>query len=98
MFRAMDGVLGTEVGYTGGDEPWPTYGSMKDHTECVQLEYDPAVLSFEAIVGRILESGGRNRCVGRQIMSGVWSSAETKLFRNMRRVRRTRGGRVDAVG
>ena len=45
---------------------------MKDHTECVQLEYDPTVLSFDKIVGRILEGGGRNRSVGRQIMTGIW--------------------------
>ncbi|MBB6644902.1 peptide-methionine (S)-S-oxide reductase MsrA [Halobellus ruber] len=45
-FGAMDGVVRTRVGYAGGTTPSPTYRDLGDHTEVVQVEYDPAVLSY----------------------------------------------------
>jgi len=45
-FGAMEGVVRTRVGYAGGSTPAPTYHSLGDHTEVVQVEYDPTVLSY----------------------------------------------------
>jgi peptide-methionine (S)-S-oxide reductase len=45
-FGAMAGVVRTRVGYAGGSTPEPTYHSLGDHTEVVQVEYDPTVLSY----------------------------------------------------
>jgi peptide-methionine (S)-S-oxide reductase len=45
-FGAMEGVIRTRVGYAGGSTPEPTYHSLGDHTEVVQVEYDPTVLSY----------------------------------------------------
>lgn len=45
-FGAMEGVVRTRVGYAGGSTPEPTYHSLGDHTEVVQVEYDPTVLSY----------------------------------------------------
>lgn len=49
LFGAAPGVLRTRVGYTGGTTDHPTYREMGDHTECVQLEFDPAVITFEEL-------------------------------------------------
>jgi peptide-methionine (S)-S-oxide reductase len=38
------------VGYTGGTTDAPTYRQMGDHTESLQLDYDPAQISYEAIL------------------------------------------------
>ena len=38
------------VGYAGGKLEWPTYKSIKDHTEAVRVEYDPKVLTYEDIL------------------------------------------------
>jgi peptide-methionine (S)-S-oxide reductase len=46
QFGAMEGVVRTRVGYAGGSTPDPTYHSLGDHTEVVQVEYDPTVLSY----------------------------------------------------
>lgn len=43
---AIDGVVRTRVGYAGGTTPDPTYEATGDHTEVVQIEYDPETLSF----------------------------------------------------
>lgn len=45
-FGAMEGVVRTRVGYAGGTTPEPTYHDIGDHTEVVQVEYDPTVLSY----------------------------------------------------
>ncbi|ADD03936.1 peptide methionine sulfoxide reductase MsrA (S-form specific) [Natrialba magadii ATCC 43099] len=49
-FGAMEGVVRTRVGYAGGTEPNPSYYSLGDHTEVVQLEYDPETLSYEDLL------------------------------------------------
>jgi peptide-methionine (S)-S-oxide reductase len=43
-------VIRTRVGYTGGSTESPTYHSLGDHTETVQLDFDPAVLSYERLL------------------------------------------------
>ena len=45
-FGAMEGVVRTRVGYAGGTTPEPTYHDLGDHTEAVQVEYDPTVISY----------------------------------------------------
>ena len=45
-FGAMEGVVRTRVGYAGGTTPAPTYHDLGDHTEVVQVEYDPTMLSY----------------------------------------------------
>jgi peptide-methionine (S)-S-oxide reductase len=45
-FGAMDGVVRTRVGYAGGTDPDPTYYSLGDHTEVVQVAYDPDELDY----------------------------------------------------
>ena len=47
------------VGYTGGDNPSPSYESVcarsNTHTEALKLEFDPDVLSFEELLGKFVE-------------------------------------------
>jgi peptide-methionine (S)-S-oxide reductase len=38
------------VGYTGGRSPAPTYHSLGDHTETLQVEFDPDVLSYRDLL------------------------------------------------
>jgi len=49
-FGARDGVIRTRVGYAGGSKPDPTYRSLGDHTEVVQVEFDPERLSYRDLV------------------------------------------------
>jgi peptide-methionine (S)-S-oxide reductase len=39
-------VLRTRVGYAGGTTPHPTYADIGDHSETVEIEFDPARISY----------------------------------------------------
>jgi peptide-methionine (S)-S-oxide reductase len=69
----MDGILSTRVGYSGGETLYPTYGSMGDHSESIQIDYDPARISYE----KLLEIFWQNhdptyRAWRRQYMSAIF--------------------------
>lgn len=53
-FRRVKGVTSTAVGYTGGTTPDPTYEQVcadrTGHAEAVQVEYDPAQVSYETLL------------------------------------------------
>jgi len=38
------------VGYTGGTTPSPTYYNMGDHSETLQIEFDPRQISYAALL------------------------------------------------
>lgn len=49
-FGAMEGVVRTRVGYAGGTSADPSYYALGDHTEVVQVEYDPTTLSYDDLL------------------------------------------------
>ena len=53
-FRQLPGVTATRVGYTGGDFPHPSYKDVcsdrTGHAEAVEVEYDPAKLSYDKLL------------------------------------------------
>ncbi len=53
-FDQVPGVVGTEVGYTGGHTDNPTYEAVTMHTtghaEAVKIEFDPKVISYRDMV------------------------------------------------
>ena len=46
LFGVTKGVLRAKCGYAGGSSSNPTYYNLADHTEAVQMEYDPAVVNY----------------------------------------------------
>jgi peptide-methionine (S)-S-oxide reductase len=55
-FGSIDGVVRTTSGYTGGTAPDPTYQRLGDHTESVEVEYDPARVSYSDLLRIFWES------------------------------------------
>ena len=38
------------MGYAGGTKPDPTYRSLGNHSETIQIDYDPAIVSYEELL------------------------------------------------
>lgn len=53
-FDALDGVLSTTSGYTGGHAPNPTYEQVSagwtGHAESLEVRFDPAKVSYEKLL------------------------------------------------
>jgi peptide-methionine (S)-S-oxide reductase len=53
-FDALDGVVSTTSGYTGGSKVNPTYEEVSaggtGHTEAVEIVYDPAKVSYQKLL------------------------------------------------
>ena len=61
------------MGYTGGTTPDPTYESLGDHTETVQLDYDPDVIGYEELLAVFFSSHDATCGVSRpQYMSAIF--------------------------
>ena len=56
QFGAMDGVVRTRVGYAGGTKLDPTYHALADHTEVVQVEFDPDTVAYQDLLNRVFKS------------------------------------------
>ena len=50
LIRKIPGVTSTRVGYTGGDVPNATYRDHGTHAEGIEVEFDPAVLSYRQLL------------------------------------------------
>jgi peptide-methionine (S)-S-oxide reductase len=50
LIRRQTGVLNTRVGYSGGDVPNATYWHHGRHAESIEIEFDPAVTDYRAIL------------------------------------------------
>jgi peptide-methionine (S)-S-oxide reductase len=60
VFQHVPGVIHSVSGYSGGTTDNPTYedvcGHGTGHAEVVQLEFDPAVISYEKLLGIFFEA------------------------------------------
>ncbi|WP_236013424.1 peptide-methionine (S)-S-oxide reductase MsrA [Paenibacillus glycanilyticus] len=50
LFGAVPGVIRTRVGFAGGTTAEPSYRSMGDHTETVELQFDAALVSYDELL------------------------------------------------
>ncbi len=81
-FEKLDGVYSVISGYTGGEEKNPTYDEVSSkqtgHMEAVQIEYDPAVITYEQLLMIFwrqidpTDAGGQFVDRGPQYVSGIF--------------------------
>jgi len=65
------------VGYAGGEKINPTYHSLGDHTETLQIDYDPAKVSYRDLLDVFWKRHNPARSAGsRQYMAAVFYGGE----------------------
>ncbi|WP_301108036.1 peptide-methionine (S)-S-oxide reductase MsrA [Sporosarcina sp.] len=72
-FGSLRGVFRTRTGYAGGTTASPTYRTLGDHTETVEIDFDPEILSFEDVLKHFWRNHYPNRDEyrGRQYLSSL---------------------------
>jgi len=104
ILRSIPGVLETEVGYTGGPTPNPTYEDVHTgrtgHAESVRIVFDPSKLSYADLLEhwffRMHDPTTKNRQgndVGSQYRSAIFVTSE-----NQRKIATSIKEKVDASG
>jgi peptide-methionine (S)-S-oxide reductase len=88
-FDKLDGVVSTTSGYTGGHTANPTYQQVSagktDHTEAVEIIYDPGKVSYPQLLDIFWRNvdpltADRQFCdVGSQYRPGIFVHDETQL-------------------
>ena len=90
----MDGVVRTRVGYAGGRRKNPTYHSLGDHSETIQIDYDPSRISYKDLLLVFWQSHDpTHKSWSRQYMSAIFFhndeqrklALETKAFEEKQR-------------
>ncbi len=87
-FDAVDGVLDTTSGYTGGSVENPTYKQVSagstGHAEVIQVTFDPKKVSYEALLDVFwvnidpLDAKGQFCDKGTQYRSGIFPIGEAQ--------------------
>ncbi|MDX1900844.1 MAG: bifunctional methionine sulfoxide reductase B/A protein [Gammaproteobacteria bacterium] len=82
LFKQLKGVVGTEVGYTGGHVNNPSYQDVcrgdTGHFEAIRVLYDPRQIDFESITKYFFEihdftqANGQGPDIGEQYQSAVF--------------------------
>ncbi len=65
------------MGYAGGSTPNPTYHRLGDHTECIEIDYDPTVITYEGLLDVFWASHSPiHPAHSRQYMSAIFARDE----------------------
>jgi peptide-methionine (S)-S-oxide reductase len=105
-FARLPGIRSTEVGYTGGTTPDPTYRRVcshgTGHAEAVRVEYDPETISYERLLVEFFamhdptQRGRQGPDVGDQYRSAIFfhtpeqQTAATEMIRELDAERRSK--------
>lgn len=89
-------MIRTRVGYAGGSKENPTYHSLGNHSETIQIDYDPTRISYRQLLGVFWSSHSPIYEPGsRQYMSVVFyhSEEQQRLAIDMKESEEARLGR-----
>ena len=100
MFRGLDGVVDTSVGYSGGTSEHPTYeqvcGGHTGHTEVVEVVYDPARLSLDDLLAVFWEQHDPTYATKAQYRSAIFTTtpAQQHIAEASKAAREAAGERI----
>jgi len=106
LFWETPGVYSTAVGYAGGATPNPTYHEVctggTGHAEVVRVVFDPAVISYEALLVKFWEAHDptqgmrQGNDIGTQYRSGIYTCSDAQELAARESLGRYQQSLVDA--
>ena len=72
QFGSTKGIIRTRVGYAGGTKVNPSYYSLGDHTETVDVDYDPSVTNYAELLKLFWNNHDPCTRQKRQYMSAIF--------------------------
>jgi len=72
QFGAAPGIIRTKVGYAGGTKLGPTYHSLGDHTETIEVDYDPSKTDYNELLKIFWKNHDPTSKCSRQYMSAIF--------------------------
>ena len=67
------------MGYSGGDKESPTYRSIGDHSETIQIDFDPSIITYEELLAIFWKSHSvTTSAYSRQYRSAIFYRSETQ--------------------
>lgn len=78
-FSRLDGVNETVVGYAGGTKENPTYEDLGDHTESVQITFDPKKISYEQLLEHFWNEHDATYRTKTQYKSAIFTHGEGQM-------------------
>ena len=76
QFGCAPGIVRTRVGFAGGTKESPTYRSLGDHTETVELEWDPELTTYASLLDIFWNNHDPTSVCSRQYMSAIFYHSE----------------------
>ena len=72
-------MIRTRVGYAGGNKKAPSYHELGDHTEAVQLDYDPRKITYKHLLALFWDSHDPSSAsYSRQYMNAIFYENEAQ--------------------
>jgi len=68
----VPGILRSRVGFTGGSTEFPTYRNLADHTETVDFDFDPTIVSYSRLLELFWELHDPTSKTSTQYMSVIF--------------------------
>ncbi|KAK8786050.1 hypothetical protein V5799_007584, partial [Amblyomma americanum] len=105
QYGCAPGVIRTRVGYTGGTAKDPTYRNLGDHTETIQLEFDPTKTDYKTLLNMFWDFHDPTACHKRQYMSAIFyhdkeqkAIAEESLKRQQSKIKKPIATKIMPAG
>lgn len=74
FFDSLAGVVATRVGYSGGSTAEPSYYDLADHTETLEVEFDPSEISYAELLKYFWNRHDWSRARDRQYRSVIYAA------------------------
>lgn len=109
QFQKLHDVVNTLVGYTGGEEVFPTYADVRDHkthhVEAVIIEYNPEQVSYESLCKLFFEihdpaqTNGVDPDIGPQYRSCIFycNPSQKQTAQQVMQILRNKGYEVNTL-